>query len=156
MEAAIEAVGLSRSFAGVPAVRDANLRVAPGEITALVGPNGSGKTTLMLMLATLLRPDSGAVRIGGHDAVTDARAARAALGWMPDTLGAWPTLTVRETILAVCGMYGLSGAAAAARTGEMLALAGLEALADQRSNTLSRGQKQRLSLARALVHGPRV
>ncbi|MGD9607448.1 MAG: ATP-binding cassette domain-containing protein, partial [Leucobacter sp.] len=68
MDPIIEAVGLSRSFGGVPVVRDASLSVGPGRITALVGPNGSGKTTLMLMLATLLRPDSGTVRIAGHDA----------------------------------------------------------------------------------------
>lgn len=156
MEAAIEAIGLSRSFSGVPAVRHATLSVYPGEVTALVGPNGSGKTTLMLMLATLLKPDSGTVRVGGHDVATSAAAARACLGWMPDTLGAWPTLTVRETLHTVCSMYGLRNDAARARATELLDLTGLTALAAQRSNTLSRGQKQRLSLARALAHDPRV
>ncbi|GAA1785399.1 ABC transporter ATP-binding protein [Leucobacter iarius] len=156
MEPAIEAVGLSRSFGEIPVVHNATLSVAPGEITALVGPNGSGKTTLMLMLATLLRPDRGTVRIAGRDAIEDPLAARTALGWMPDALGVWPTLTVRETLLAVCGMYGLRGAPAAGRTDELLAQTELVELAGQRSNTLSRGQKQRLSLARALVHRPRV
>lgn len=155
MEAVIEATGISRSFGGVPVVRDATVRVAPGRIAALIGPNGSGKTTLMLMLATLLRPDAGAVRIGGHDAASDTVAARACLGWMPDVLGSWPTLTVRETLAAVCSMYGLRSAAAQARTEELIGRTGLTALADQRTNTLSRGQKQRLSLARALVHSPR-
>lgn len=155
MDPIIEAVGLSRSFGGVPVVRDASLGVGPGRITALVGPNGSGKTTLMLMLATLLRPDSGTVRIAGHDAGTDTQAARAALGWMPDVLGSWPSLTVRETLLAICSMYGMRRDAAAGRTEEMLARTGLAGLAAQRTETLSRGQKQRLSLARALVHEPR-
>lgn len=156
MTAAIEATGLSRSFGGVTAVRDASLTVQPGEITALVGPNGSGKTTLMLMLATLLRPDSGTVSIGGNDVTNNVLGARAALGWMPDTLGAWSTLTVRETLLAVCGMYGMRGSAAAVRTEELLERTGLQQLAQQRTNTLSRGQKQRLSLARALAHHPSV
>lgn len=156
MTAAIEAFGVSRSFGRVPVVRDASLRVAAGEITALVGPNGSGKTTLMLMLATLLHQHGGEIRIAGNSTTRDTAAARAALGWMPDVLGAWPTLTVRETLIAVCSMYGLRGRAAADRTAELLARTGLDSLAAQRSNTLSRGQKQRLSLARALVHRPRV
>ena len=156
MEPAIEAVGVARSFGEVPVVHNASLAVSPGEITALVGPNGSGKTTLMLMLATLLRPDRGTVRIAGYDALANPLAARAALGWMPDVLGVWPALTVRETLLAVSGMYGLRGPAAAARTDELLDRIELSDLAKQRSNTLSRGQKQRLSLARALVHRPRV
>lgn len=155
MAAIIEAQSLSRSFGGTPVVRDATLAVSAGEITALVGPNGSGKTTLMLMLATLLRPDSGSASIGGHDTTNDTRAARASLGWMPDALGSWAQLTVRETLSAVCAMYGIRGEAARDRTGELLAGTGLDALAEQRTNTLSRGQKQRLSLARAITHRPR-
>lgn len=156
LEPAIEARGVSRAFGGVTVVHDASLAVAPGEITALVGPNGSGKTTLMLMLATLLRPDSGDVRIGGHDTLRNTQEARATLGWMPDTLGSWAQLTVRETLLAVCSMYGMRDSVRASRSAELLAQTGLEALADQRTNTLSRGQKQRLSLARAIAHRPRV
>lgn len=155
MDACIEAIGVSRSFGGVPVVREATLAVPPGRITALVGPNGSGKTTLMLMLASLLRPDAGTVRIGGHDAATETLAARAALGWMPDVLGSWPSLTVRETLLAACSMYGMGRAAACARTDDLIDRTGLGELAAQRTETLSRGQKQRLSLARALVHAPR-
>ncbi|MGJ0202959.1 ATP-binding cassette domain-containing protein [Leucobacter sp. gxy201] len=151
----IVADGLARSFGGVDVVRDASLAVHAGEITALVGPNGSGKTTLLLMLATLLAPDRGTVRIAGHDAASDPASARAALGWMPDALGSWPTLTVRETLVAVCGMYGIRGAAAEGRVAELLALADLDGLAAQQTRTLSRGQKQRLSLARAVAHGPR-
>ena len=152
----IEAIGVSRAFGGTPVVRDATLRVNAGEVTALVGPNGSGKTTLMLMLATLLRPDNGSIRIGGHDTLSDTVAARSALGWMPDTLGAWNTLTVRETLTAVCAMYGIAGRAATTRVDTLLDSTALRPLEAQRSHTLSRGQKQRLSLARALVHQPRV
>ncbi|MFV0434057.1 MAG: ABC transporter ATP-binding protein [Leucobacter sp.] len=150
----LEATRISRAFGGTPVVREVSLDVRPGEIVALVGPNGSGKTTLMLMLATLLAPDSGTVRIGGNDAATATAAARALLGWMPDALGSWPALTVRETLVAVCGMYGITGRTAATRTDELLELTGLASLASQRTHTLSRGQKQRLSLARAVARSP--
>lgn len=151
----IEALHVARAFGQQQAVRNASISVAPGEITALVGPNGSGKTTLMLMLATLLRPDAGEIRIGGHDTGRDTLAARSLLGWMPDTLGAWDALTVRETLRTVCGMYGIRGSRADARVDALLASTALTPLASQRTHTLSRGQKQRLSLARALVHEPR-
>lgn len=154
--AVIRAQGLSRAFGGTPVVRDATLHVSRGEITALVGPNGSGKTTLMLMLATLLAPDNGTITIAGHDATSNPRGARAQLGWMPDTLGSWPALTVRESLVTLCAMYGIRGERATPRTDELLELTGLASLAGQRSNTLSRGQKQRLSLARALAHSPSV
>ncbi|MBP1327604.1 ABC-type multidrug transport system ATPase subunit [Leucobacter exalbidus] len=152
----IEVDQVSRSFHGVPVVRSVSLQVHAGEITALVGPNGSGKTTLMLMLATLLRPDTGSIKICGHNATSATGPARASLGWMPDTLGAWGDLTVRETLAAVCAMYGLRGQVATARVDELLERTALAPLSSQRTHTLSRGQKQRLSLARALVHHPRV
>ncbi|WP_370626789.1 ATP-binding cassette domain-containing protein [Cryobacterium sp. PAMC25264] len=85
--------GVRRTFGSVHAVADASLSVPPGSVTALIGPNGSGKTTLMLMLATLLAPDAGQIRIAGHDPVTDPAAVRARMGWMPDVLGSWPTLS---------------------------------------------------------------
>lgn len=155
-EAGITASEVTRAFGSTQVLRCASLSVAPGEITALVGPNGSGKTTLMLTLATLLRPDSGSVRIAGHDIVTATRSARSALGWMPDTLGVWSGLSVRETLEATCALYGITGSAVPTRVAELLAEVGLETLADQRSHTLSRGQKQRLSLARSIAHRPSV
>lgn len=155
-ESGIVATGLARSFGAVHAVRDATLEVRPGEITALVGPNGSGKTTLLLMLSTLLAPDRGEIRIGGLNPLTDPRGVRRLIGWMPDVLGAWATLTVRETLVASARLYGIPKPAAADRAAELIDLVDLEPLADRPTRVLSRGQKQRLSLARALVHDPRV
>src|SRR4051812_18463508 len=100
VEQGITVEGVARSFGDVRAVRDVTLTVEPGSVAGLIGPNGSGKTTLLLMLATLLRPDAGSIRIGGFDPVTDAAAVRSRIGWMPDVLGAWPSLTVRETLVA--------------------------------------------------------
>ncbi|AMB59090.1 multidrug ABC transporter ATP-binding protein [Microterricola viridarii] len=152
----IHVSGVSRSFGAVHAVRDATLQVSPGSVTGLIGPNGSGKTTLLLMLATLLQPDAGSIRIAGFDPVDDTAAVRARMGWMPDVLGAWPTLTVRQAIETTGRLYRMPRAEAALRADELLHITGLTALAAQPTRVLSRGQKQRLSLARALVHNPAV
>lgn len=156
MEAGIEVAGVRRSFGSVQAVRQVTFTAAPGRVTGLVGPNGSGKTTLMLMLASLLRPDDGELRIGGIDPVADPAGVRRVLGWMPDSLGAWPSLTAREVLVATAQLYDLSRDAARSRADELLELVDLTALAAAPARVLSRGQKQRLALARALVHDPRV
>ncbi len=152
----IEVVGVSRSFSAVQAVRSVTLTAEPGSITALIGPNGSGKTTLLLMLATLLRPDAGHIRVAGHDPVRQPGEVRARMGWMPDILGSWASLPVRATLEITGRMYRLPRAAARRRAEELLDLVGLTELATQPTRVLSRGQKQRLSLARALVHDPSV
>ncbi|MBO9626879.1 MAG: ABC transporter ATP-binding protein [Microbacterium sp.] len=148
--------GVSRSFGAVHAVRGATLHAEPGRVTGLVGPNGAGKTTLLLMLASLLAPDAGTITIGGVDPSADPLAARRMLGWMPDALGAWPSLTARETIITTARLYGIPRPAAAARAQQLLDLVGLRDLADAPAKVLSRGQKQKLGLARALVHDPGV
>jgi ABC-2 type transport system ATP-binding protein len=152
----IVATGLARSFGTVQAVRDVSFEARAGEITALIGPNGSGKTTLLLMLASLLAPERGEIRIAGHDPVTDPVAVRRVMGWMPDVLGSWAPLTVRATLELTARLYGIAGRTAAARAAELIQLVDLVPLADRPTRVLSRGQKQRLSLARALVHAPDV
>jgi ABC-2 type transport system ATP-binding protein len=145
-----------RSFGRVHAVRAVSLHAAAGRVTGLVGPNGSGKTTLLLMLASLLAPDAGTIRLDGVDPVARPAEARALLGWMPDTLGAWATLTARETLVTTGRLYDMAAPDARARADALLAEVGLTDLADAPARVLSRGQKQRLALARALVHDPRV
>lgn len=145
-----------RSFGPVLAVDDISLVAHPGEITALIGPNGSGKTTLMLMLASLLVPDAGSIRIDGHDPVADPAAVRARIGWMPDGFGTWDALTVREILSLVASAYHVPTAEAADRITRLLRLVHLDDLADRPARVLSRGQKQRLGLARALINEPSV
>ena len=154
--AGITVEGARRSFGAVEAVRHIDLTARPGEVTALVGPNGSGKTTLFLVLATLLVPDAGRVRVGGHDPVMEPDAVRALLGWSPDVFGVYDNLTAREYVEFFATAYRLPPAECRDRAGELLSLVHLEPLADSPVHVLSRGQKQRLGLARALVHRPRV
>jgi ABC-2 type transport system ATP-binding protein len=152
----IAAYGVRRTFGDVVAVDHIDLEAPGGQVTALVGPNGSGKTTLLLVLATLLVPDAGTVRVAGHDPVTEAAAVRARTGWMPDVFGTWETLTCREVLRTVADAYRLPRAAASRRIDDLLALVHLADLGDRPTQVLSRGQKQRLGLARALVHDPDV
>jgi len=152
----IEVEGVRRAFGDVLAVDDISLIARDGEVTALIGPNGSGKTTLLLMLATLLVPDRGTIRIDGIDPVTDPASVRGRIGWMPDGFGTWDALTVREVLHTIAAAYRMDPGRARARTEEVLATVHLDDLADRRARVLSRGQKQRLGLARALINDPSV
>lgn len=152
----VEVRGVRRAFGDVLAVDDISLTAEPGEVTALIGPNGSGKTTLLLMLATLLVPDHGTISIDDLDPVTQPAQVRARIGWMPDGFGTWDALTVTEVLLTIAAAYRIPPDEARARTQELLRLVHLDDLGDRRARVLSRGQKQRLGLARALVNDPSV
>ncbi|MDO5754393.1 ABC transporter ATP-binding protein [Arthrobacter sp.] len=152
----LRATGLSRSFGEIHAVVHMDLHAPAGAVTALIGPNGSGKTTLLLMLASLLAPDVGTISVMGIDPVSNPAAARVKIGWMPDTLGVWEALTAREILSFMGRFYQLPKMQIPARVEELLELVNLSSLADQKARVLSRGQQQRLSLARALIHDPEV
>lgn len=152
----ISATAVSRSFGQVHAVEHMDFHAAAGKVTALIGPNGAGKTTLLLMLASLLAPDSGTVTVDGLDPQHHRAEVRKRIGWMPDTLGVWESLTAREILTQIARFYQLPKAGIPQRVTEMLDRVRLSGLADQPARVLSRGQQQRLSLARALIHDPSV
>jgi ABC-2 type transport system ATP-binding protein len=155
-ELGIAVTDVWRSFGAVPALSGVNLSAPYGQVTALVGPNGAGKTTLLLILASLLRPDRGSVRVAGADPVTEPYQVRGRMGWMPDSFGVYDQLTAREYLGFFAAAYGLDRRWASQRVSELLELIHLSEYARQPVHVLSRGQKQRLALARALIHNPSV
>ncbi|WP_067822755.1 ABC transporter ATP-binding protein [Actinomadura kijaniata] len=152
----IEASGVTRAFGTVPALQGVDLTVPYGQVTALVGPNGAGKTTLLLILATLLAPDAGRVTVAGHDLAAHPERARTAIGWMPDQFGVYDQLTVDEYLAFFADAYRLPPAEKSRRIRALLALVHLDEYLGRPVHVLSRGQKQRLGVARALIHRPRV
>src|SRR5690348_5454039 len=107
----VAAQGVARRFGIAWALRGLNLTVPYGQVTALVGPNGAGKTTLLLILATLLRPDQGEVRVADLDPVRDPAGVRARMGWMPDAFGVYDQLTAREYLEFFARAYRLERSA---------------------------------------------
>ncbi len=153
---AIATSGVVRSFGNVRAVDGFDFEVPFGKVTALVGPNGAGKTTLLLILAGLLAPDEGRVSIAGFDPTEQPYEVHRAVGWMPDFFGVYEGLTSVEYLVLFGAAYGVPKSQREPRARELLAAVELEKFADAPVHTMSRGQKQRLGFARAVVHRPRV
>jgi ABC-2 type transport system ATP-binding protein len=148
---------LRRTFkGGIEAVRDIDLTVDTGEVFGFLGPNGAGKTTTVRMLCTLLPPTAGAASVAGLDVVRDAAEVRKRIGVALQEIGLDPVQTGRELLELQCGLYGITGRQARARTDELLELVGLTRAAERRTKTYSGGMKRRLDLASALVHSPQV
>jgi sodium transport system ATP-binding protein len=152
----IELSGLTKRFGPLTAVADLTLRVEPGEVYALLGPNGAGKTTALRCLVTLLRPTSGVASVCGVDVTADPRAARGRLAFLSSSMGLYQRLTPVELIEFFGRLHGLDDATLARRVAEMVELFALADFAGRLCGKLSTGQRQRVSLARALVHDPPV
>jgi ABC-2 type transport system ATP-binding protein len=154
-EAVVRAAGLVRKFADVTAVAGLDLTLAPGEIYGLVGPDGAGKTTTIRLLAGLLTPSAGAVRVAGADPLTSG-AVRDLCGYMPQQYSLYGDLTVAENLRFFGRMFSLDRAAFRARRDRLLALTRLARFEDRRADALSGGMYKKLALACALLHRPRV
>jgi ABC-2 type transport system ATP-binding protein len=146
--------GLTKRYGSLFAVRDLDLDVPRGATYGLIGPNGAGKTTTMAVLASLLLPTSGVVRVAGADPRTDPAAVRQKVGYMPDTLGVYDSTTVVEYLHFFAGAYRIPRKQWPGLLDGLLELVDLTGKRDAEVNSLSRGMKQRLSLARALIHDP--
>ena len=154
-EAAIDVQGLELVYGdGTRAVDGVDMRVPRGEFFGFLGPNGAGKTTTIKVLATLLSPTGGEVRVNGFDVQTAARKVRASIGYMPQETSVDEELTARENIRFACESYGVSRGEHADRVADLLDLVDLADVADKRAEEFSGGMKKRLDAATALVHRP--
>lgn len=146
--------GLSRSFGGVQAVRNVSFALRPNELLALIGPNGAGKSTSLRILATLQQPDTGLVKWDGRDAWAERQWMRQRIGFLGDGTGLYPNMTAAGYLRFFAECYGLSDAAANKRVAELLETFKLTSKADAQISDLSKGMRQRLAIARTLVHNP--
>jgi ABC-2 type transport system ATP-binding protein len=152
----IEVEQLRRRFDDFDAVRGISFEVGEGEIFGFIGPNGAGKTTTIRILATLLLPTAGCARILGYDVTEDPQRVREIMGYMPDLWGVYPDLTVREYLQFFAASYGLRRRDRARAVGDVMELTDLSGLSERLVDQLSKGMKQRLCLAKTLVHDPRL
>ena len=150
---ALVLTGLSKRF-GRPAVDGLDLTVARGEFYALLGPNGAGKTTTLRMVAGLLAPDAGRIEVLGIDLASDPAAAKRRIAYLPDEPMLYGKLKPVEYLEFVAGLWGIDGKSAAPRARELLAWLDLEQHAHELTEGFSRGMKQKLALAGALIHAP--
>ena len=156
MAHAISIESLTRRFGERTAVDGVTLDIAEGEIFGLLGPNGSGKTTLIRMLCGLLAPTSGRAIVGGCDITHEPECVKQIIGYVSQRFSLYPDLTVRENLDFFGDVYGVPGRTADPRKRELVHLCGLDGRERQAAGSLSGGLKQRLALACALIHRPRI
>jgi len=152
---AVDTVDLELTYTdGTMAVRGVDMAVPEGEFFGFLGPNGAGKTTTIKVLATLLSPTAGEVRVNGFDVQSESRKVRESIGYMAQETSIDPELTAAENVRFACEAYGVPRSAREGRIDELLELVGLADVADKRSDEFSGGMKKRLDAATALVHQP--
>lgn len=154
MSAVLEVCGISKSFGSFRALDDVSFQVEPGQVMGFIGPNGSGKTTTMRIISTLDIPDQGDVRIAGHSILDEPRSVRHRLGFMPDAFGAYSSTSVADYLDFFARAYGLRGKKRLQAVREVMAFTGLEPLMGKLTSALSKGMKQRMCLAKTLLHDP--
>ena len=143
-----------KTYGSTVAVAEASFEVPDGLVTGLLGPNGAGKTTAIRSMTGLVHPDSGRVEIDGVHVAADPVVVRARLGVVPETIGVYDHLTVREHLEYSARLHRLPSSELPTRIATLLEQLGLDALSGRRAGTLSMGERRRLALARALVHRP--
>ncbi len=140
----------------IQAVNGISFECHPGEIFGVLGPNGAGKTTLLRMLATILQPTSGTASVAGYDILKEPQLVRQNIGYLSGSTALYERLTAREMVTYFGTLYGLSAAETARRIEEIFTELDMHSFADGRCDKLSTGQKQRVSIARSIIHEPPV
>lgn len=140
----------------VRAVDGVSFTCSPGRVFSLLGPNGAGKTTVLRMIATLMRPTSGTIEVAGFDTIRQARQARASLGFLTGSTKLYDRLTPNELVKYYADLHGMEGRRFRERRDELFDLLAMEEFADRRIGKLSSGMKQKVSIARTVIHDPAV
>jgi ABC-2 type transport system ATP-binding protein len=152
----IETINLTKRYGELVALNNLHLAIEEGECFGYIGPNGAGKTTTIRILATLLQPTWGEARVCGHVIGYESRKIRPLIGYVPDFFGAYEDMVVQEYLEFFASAYGITGDARTRIVGDVLELTDLTYKRDALVDSLSRGMKQRLSIARVLLHDPKV
>ncbi len=152
----IEIRELSKHYGNIKAVDGISFHVKQGEVLGFLGPNGAGKSTTMKMITCYIQPTSGTVEVGGKDIHTDPVAVREQIGYLPESAASYPEMTVREFLSFVAEVRGFSGAERALRIDRVTELTALGNVQNQIIDTLSKGYRQRVCFAQALIHDPPV
>lgn len=153
----VEVIGLSKQFKSVKAVDNISFNVSQGEILGLLGENGAGKTTTLRMLATMLKPTSGTVNINNYDVVNDANMVRGEIGILfGGEVGLYDRLTARENIKYFAQLNGVSNQKAEEQINKLVKAFNMEEYIDRRVGKFSRGMKQKVAIARSIVHDPKI
>jgi len=152
----IKTADLTKKYGDAFAIRAIDLDLSPGDLFGFIGPNGAGKTTTMRIIATLLEPSWGEAYVCGHSVHTQPKEIRRLVGYMPDFFGVYDDMTVVEYLEFFAAAFRIGGVERRKRVDEMLDIVDLDFKRDAFANTLSRGQTQRLGLARTLLHDPQV
>ena len=150
----IQIEGLEKRYGAVQAVQGVSFQAEDAKVTGLLGPNGAGKTTTLRMLSTLVQPDAGRALVDGIDVRQRPQEALRRLGMLPDSRGLYPRLTAREHLAYFGGLHGMRPAELERRTAELATLLDMHELLDRRVAGFSQGERTKVAIARALVHGP--
>ena len=152
----IETENLGRAYGNRIALHGLTLRVAPGEILGFLGPNGAGKSTTVKILTGMIKPGTGTARVAGFDVVRDPLEVKRRIGYVPESAALYESLTAREYLELIASLYHLPPDGTRGRIEEMLARFDLSAAIDQRLSEFSKGMKQKVLIASALMHRPEV
>ena len=152
----LQTINLTKRYGKVVALNNLHLNIEEGECFGYIGPNGAGKTTTIRILSTLLQPTWGEARVCGHVVGYESRKIRPLIGYVPDFFGAYEDMVVREYLEFFAAAYGVTGKKRTQIVGDVLELTDLSFKSDTLVDGLSRGMKQRLSIARVLLHDPKV
>ena len=152
----VEVDHLVKSFGALTAVNDISLTVSKGEVLGFLGPNGAGKTTTMRMIAGFLQPSGGTARVCGHDVVTDPKAVKSVIGYMPEGSPSYDDMSVGGFLKFIAEVRGFSGADRKDRVHQVAARVGLTEVLEKPIDILSKGYRRRVGLAQAIIHDPPV